>query len=461
MRKFAFLSFFLVIFIFQSGFLVIGHRGNPTKYAEETTQSFNSAFADGADYVELDLHVSKDNQLVVSHDRDLTRITGTSAIVSQNFFSYLNTLKQANGEPVYSLAQLFSYYQKNPKVKFLIETKKTKANNPKNMEPFLVELIKKYNMQDRVMVHSFSYKSLKVMQKLMPEIPRIFIVGSLKRINFDVLSYIDGINISSKIVTPALITQLHYLKKKVFVWDQMHEDPKQWNWLVNLPIDGVVTNYPATGYQYKIAKSGTKEFKVNRLALYTGSTSTPIQENPYLNVQTGTSILTKQEVKILSGVIVNGKKYYKIGRAQYVLADCFNYNLNPEESFTYLNKIVTLRDESHPQAYDNPTSPNTILGTLKAQKQYKILGVNSNSSQTWFKTEIGWIQSKNVLIHGISPDFASDVATKDYFALPTKKRLTNISLADNALFPANTKKLSFTEYLTISRPLTVLKNAKL
>ena len=98
--------FFSLIFIFESGFLVIGHRGNPSKYPEETIQSDNSAFADGADYVELDLHVSKDNVLVVSHDRDLSRVVGSSVIVSQNNFSYLNTLKQANGESIISKINL-------------------------------------------------------------------------------------------------------------------------------------------------------------------------------------------------------------------------------------------------------------------------------------------------------------------------------------------------------------------
>ena len=67
--------FFSLIFIFESGFLVIGHRGNPSKYPEETIQSDDSAFDDGADYVELDLHVSKDNTLVVSHDRDLNQLS--------------------------------------------------------------------------------------------------------------------------------------------------------------------------------------------------------------------------------------------------------------------------------------------------------------------------------------------------------------------------------------------------
>ena len=115
---------FLGIFLLESGFLVIGHRGTPNKFPEETIQSDNSAFNDGADFVELDLHLSKDNILVISHDRNLSRITGSSVIVSQNNFSYLHTSKCKNGEPIMSLNELFEYYQHKPRTKFLIETKK-------------------------------------------------------------------------------------------------------------------------------------------------------------------------------------------------------------------------------------------------------------------------------------------------------------------------------------------------
>lgn len=247
---------FLGIFLLESGFLVIGHRGNPNKFPEETIQSDNSAFNDGADFVELDLHLSKDNILVISHDRNLSRITGSSVIVSQNNFSYLHTLKCKNGEPIMSLNELFEYYQHKPRTKFLIETKKTSHNTPKNMEQILANVIKKYHMENRVMFHSFSAPSLETLSKLLPKIPRIFIVGSLKRINFEVLSYVNGINISADLITqnPDLIQQLHKLHKKVYVWAEMDESPKLWNWLINNDIDAVVTNFPATAYRYNMAK---------------------------------------------------------------------------------------------------------------------------------------------------------------------------------------------------------------
>src|SRR5699024_10799565 len=149
-------------------FDVIGHRGDPIKAPEETFESFNTAFSEGADYVELDLHVSKDNVLVVSHAKNLERITGTSMVDSEQNFSTLRQLHQETGQPINSLDQVFDHYKDNPKTKILIETKKTKKGNPQNMEELLKECIDKYGMQNRVMFHSFSTKSMQNEAKLMP-----------------------------------------------------------------------------------------------------------------------------------------------------------------------------------------------------------------------------------------------------------------------------------------------------
>lgn len=110
-------------FFTTSGFTVVGHRGDPIKYPEETIQADNSAFNSGADYVELDLQLSKDGVLVISHDDDLYRVTHTHAIVSQNNFKTLKQLRYDNGEHVMSLNELFKYYKNRPNTKFVLETK--------------------------------------------------------------------------------------------------------------------------------------------------------------------------------------------------------------------------------------------------------------------------------------------------------------------------------------------------
>ncbi len=67
--------------IISSKFLVLGHRGSPKKEIENTIRSFERALEDGADGVELDVHLSKDDYLVVSHDSNLKRVFGSNGII--------------------------------------------------------------------------------------------------------------------------------------------------------------------------------------------------------------------------------------------------------------------------------------------------------------------------------------------------------------------------------------------
>ena len=432
-KKLTFFTFLLsTIFIFNSGFLVIGHRGDPSKYPEETIQSDNAAFDDGADYVELDLHVSKDNVLVVSHDRDLARVVGSSVIVSQNNFSYLSTLTQTNGEHIISLDQLFQYYKDKPNTKFLIETKKTSHGYPKNMEDLLAKSIKKYHMQNRVMIHSFSASSLEKMSQLLPSVPRFFIVGSLKRINFEVLSYVNGVNISSDLITenPDLISQLHKLNKKVLVWAEMNESPKLWNWLINNDIDGVVTNFPATGYKYKLAKDGTKKYSIDKDGYYFGRAPLTSTENPYIQTQSKNSLSFLQPVHVSTAVESDNETFYQISDKEFVPADAVSLDLEPENIFPYWNLQVITKSKLV-RTYQHPTKNSNLVSSLNPYQKYQILAVNGGEKINWILTSQGWVSANDILYYGLFN--TNSFAFKEYQALPQSSQATNI-----ALFPTLT-----------------------
>ncbi|MQS52883.1 glycerophosphodiester phosphodiesterase [Companilactobacillus mishanensis] len=429
------LAAIVFIFIFGSGFSVIGHRGDPIKAPEETFQSFDTAFHEGADYVELDLHVSKDNVLVVSHDRNLERITGTPAIVSQQNFSYLKTLTQKNGEPIHSLDEVFAHYKDNPNAKFLIETKKTKKGSPKNMEDLLNVCINKYGMQNRVMFHSFSAESLKKESELMPSIPRIFIAGTIKRVNFEILQYVTGVNLSSNIVTPEIIDDMHYMHKTIYVWDEMNESPSKWNTLVNMPIDGVVTNFPATGNEYRNLKDKSKETSFNQNTYYFGTKDLPVYENPYRQIK------TKKQVHPLDGYhvsnIINfeGQKYVQIGENEFAKATGFN----PDSELLGLKpyygaKAIYRGQQSNNYLYNDPADPDSLAGRLTINKPEKILNIQKIGSETWLQLSSGWINSKNVLIQLNNSNYKGINSKDSYFDLTKGQRFNNVDLMKNFQF---------------------------
>lgn len=437
MKKIFSLFILIMLWLSQSAFVVIGHRGDPINYPEETFASFDSAFKNGANFVELDLHLSKDKQLIISHDKNLERITGTNAIVSQNNLTELQQMYQANGEPIHTLDELFSRYQDNPDAKFLIETKKTKKNNPIEMEDLLVATIKKYHMENRVMLQSFNSESLKKLHHELPQIPVIFIIGSLKKLNFDVLQYINGVNISSKLISQKLIDKLHRLNLKVYVWDEMNEDEKQWNWVVNLPIDGVITNYALTGYQYQLAKSGSENFTINKDAVVASDTQTPIYENPYQKIATDKSLPALAKVHLSRGIKINNQTYYQISNEEFIPSDAVNLNLTQQTAAKYLNKSV-INYKDHPVAlFDGPSKLSRLSKSkLNAQQTDLVEAVNFNSETAWFKLKNGWVNANDVLIMNLNP--------KD-----NPHHLNNLLLIDNPVISISVAENNFFNNLFI------------
>ena len=426
------ISLALFLFIFASGFTVIGHRGDPINAPEETFESFNKAFSEGADYVELDIHVSKDNVLVVSHDRDLQRVTGTSMIVSEHNFSDLNALHQKNGEPIHSLNQVFEHYKNNPKAKFLIETKKTKKGNPQNMEELLKQVIDQYGMQDRVMFHSFSTKSLKNESELMPNIPRIFIAGTTKRVNFDVLQYVTGVNLNSSILTPDIINALHAMGKSIYAWDEMNESAKKWNTLINMPIDGVVTNYPATGNEYRQLKDHSKSEAINQNVFYMSTKKEAIYENPYRLIKTDKVVKPLDGYHITNIVKSNGEKYLQLGENQFANATGFNSEYALRDLRQYFGaKAVFRNQQPNNFLYSEPNDSTSVINRLEVNQPQQIITIQKIGTQTWLKLKDGWINSHNVLIQLNPENYMGNESEKSYYNLPRGQRIKNIDLLQN------------------------------
>ena len=77
--------------------LVIGHRGASALRPEHTLASYGKAIADGADFVEPDLVMTKDGVPVARHENE---ISGTTDVASHAEFAARRTTKRIDGENV-------------------------------------------------------------------------------------------------------------------------------------------------------------------------------------------------------------------------------------------------------------------------------------------------------------------------------------------------------------------------
>ena len=418
---------FSIIFITTSGFTVVGHRGDPSKYPEETIQSDNSAFNSGADYVELDLRLSADGELVVSHDDDLFRVTHTHAIVSQNYWQALSQLTYDNGEHVLSLPELFDYYQKKPNTKFILETKIDHGLDPSyELEDQIAATVKKYHMEKRIMIHSFSAASLFHFRKIMPDAYLILIVGSLKRMNFSNLPQVNAVNVSSDLILNHswLIHWLHQLNKQVFVWTEMDESPDLWQWLINKNVDGVVTNFPSTGFKYKLAKEGTKKYAIHRKGSYFGKKKAKTMMNPYVQKMQNKYVYPGQKFEVMYGVRAHNQLYYQIANQTFISAEFVNMDLRPADIAPYQSKQIIAKPQKDVRIYRYPDNQAKTKKLLPANTLFKIQNFNGSPKSLWLFTSQGWIKARNILFYG----FFDDANWQNYRRLPRMSRYSNIAL---------------------------------
>lgn len=153
-------------------FTIIGHRGCAAEAPENTLASFSLAMQQGCDAIELDVHLSADDDLIVCHDRTIDRTTDRQGAIRQ-----LTTaeLKQADagkwfhekyaGETIPLLEEVLDLVP--PSINLNIEIKDSCGGR---IEPKLVELLTRRDRMSNVIVTSFDFKSLCALKRQAPEI---------------------------------------------------------------------------------------------------------------------------------------------------------------------------------------------------------------------------------------------------------------------------------------------------
>ncbi|MBL7686095.1 MAG: glycerophosphodiester phosphodiesterase [Deltaproteobacteria bacterium] len=156
--------------------LIIAHRGLNREAPENTISAFEKAIGIGADGVELDILPCQEGTLVVTHDESIERFTQIRKNVSSLSLSQLKKLdfgayfsSHFRGERIPTLEEVFELLK--GKAWINIEIKGTNIFSD-GREKTLVDLIRKWKIEDQVVVSSFNIFSLHRMKKRAPEIKR-------------------------------------------------------------------------------------------------------------------------------------------------------------------------------------------------------------------------------------------------------------------------------------------------
>jgi len=153
---------------------LMAHRGNQVACPENTLAAFRHAFADGADILETDLHLSKDGQFICIHDGTLDRTTnGTGAIADLTVkeiksVSAFNNRSGFEKERIPLLEETASILPEN--VALALELKTDRFFEKKICQQLISEL-KNCGILERTIVLSFSAErvfAVRAVEKDMP-----------------------------------------------------------------------------------------------------------------------------------------------------------------------------------------------------------------------------------------------------------------------------------------------------
>jgi glycerophosphoryl diester phosphodiesterase len=232
---------------------VIAHRGASGHAPEHTFAAYDRALAMGADYIEQDLQMTADGELVVLHDETLDRTTDGTGRVDAVTLAQVRTLDagawfapEFAGERVPTLDDVLARYGAG--ARYYIETK-----TPSGMEEKLLALIAAHGLTEaaraarQVLIQSFSEDSLRLIHRLDPELPLIQLVGDVGspaiRARLPAIrEYAYGIGPALGSVDAGLMAAAHAAGLAVHPFTA--ETPAQHAELVELGVDGAFSNHP-------------------------------------------------------------------------------------------------------------------------------------------------------------------------------------------------------------------------
>ncbi|WFU27313.1 glycerophosphodiester phosphodiesterase [Bradyrhizobium sp. CB1717] len=278
------------------------HRGGRALLPENTLPAFANALSMGVDTLELDVGVTADGEVVISHERGLNpEITRDASGVyvaapgtpfvklrlddvrtydvgqirpDSSYAKQFPEQRAVPGTRIPTLKQLFALVRKsgNTNVRFNIETKIDPNHPDESLDPqgfvtTLLRLIEAEKFSDRVMIQSFDWRTLQLVQQQVPTIPTVYLTlqrGSGQTVALDkATSWTAGFSPADHggslprtikaaggaiwspyfgDVTAALVTEAHALGLRVVVWTvNKREDMAR---MIETGVDGIISDNP-------------------------------------------------------------------------------------------------------------------------------------------------------------------------------------------------------------------------
>lgn len=254
----------------EDEFIILAHQGGDGEFPSNTMYAFEQAYAMGVHVLEMDIHSSSDDTLVVIHDATVDRTTDGSGRVNEMTLAELQSLDAGynwptlaghdlldSGEHPYrgqgmTIPTLEEVFLAFPGVPISIEIKQESPS----IAQALCDLIREYDREELTIVPSFSVTAMQEFREACPEVATAAVEPEV--ITFFALSYVrlgaawqpttESFLIPEyqgdlQIISQRFVNQLHGRNVRLYPWTINSEE--QMRRMIDYGVDGIITDYPS------------------------------------------------------------------------------------------------------------------------------------------------------------------------------------------------------------------------
>ncbi|HEC99906.1 MAG TPA: glycerophosphodiester phosphodiesterase [Proteobacteria bacterium] len=221
--------------------MIMGHRGAKALEPENTLLSIRRAMEIGVDAVEIDVHLTKDKEVVVIHDSTVDRTTNGKGPVGSYTLEEVKKLDAGKGERIPTLEEVIGLVR--GRMKLIIELKEV------GIEDKVVGLINKHSLCGSAYVISFWHMAVKRVKEMDSRIRTgVLLVGCPVDTCIARSASADALVMNYAFVNKEFVYKAHQESLKVFIWNI--DDPNMLKPYVDMGVDGIGSNDPRILVEY-------------------------------------------------------------------------------------------------------------------------------------------------------------------------------------------------------------------
>jgi len=235
--------------------MIQAHRGASVSRPENTMEAFSLALEQGADGIELDVHLSKDGEIVVAHDARLERVSDGTGFIKDYTLKELKLLNFGKLFPELPACRIPTLSEVYSLVKPLgrmvnVELKTTEHLYP-GLPEKLIALAREFAVEEHILYSSFNHYSLQYIKKLNPQVKTglLYELGMVDPWVYANYVKADAIHPPYIVIAmlPETVARCHEHGVQVNVWTV--NEPDVVKLMMKCGVDGIISNKPDIAVQ--------------------------------------------------------------------------------------------------------------------------------------------------------------------------------------------------------------------